>query len=256
MATAKQLSAFKKLKAFFLAEIQAEARSGFARLVRVPDSHVVEKLHYYGLLGEEEKRAFLDCSAHWASAYYGFVIKMPRQSLTDHPFFGKWSRGPSWNRDFDDVRSVPLLRSMVQQYKIDRFNKVQSHVTKEQFEHASSVRSIKAPELRKRVRQALKTFGHYETDVLDNYCCKRGKQQFRVNVDFGGRYAQLRYCVVRPEFKSVHPLSQFAFERAMGFGFGHWNYIIEENVDAVFSLLAEAIQYSLDLPDRIRAATK
>jgi hypothetical protein len=42
----------------------------------------------------------------------------------------------------------------------------------------------------------------------------------------------------------------------MGFGFGRWNYIIEENVDAVFSLFAEVVQYSLDLPDRIRAATK
>jgi hypothetical protein len=169
---------------------------------------------------------------------------------------GKWSRGPSWNRDFDDVKSVPLLRSSVQQYKIDRYNKVHSHVTKEQFEHASSVRSIKAPELRKRVRQALEPFGHYETDVLGNYWCKRGRQKFRVNVDFKGRYAQLRYSVSRPEFKSVHPLCQFAFERAMGFGFGHWNYIIEENVDAAFSLFAEVVQYSLDLPDRIRAATK
>jgi len=42
----------------------------------------------------------------------------------------------------------------------------------------------------------------------------------------------------------------------MGFGFGHWDYIVEENVDAVFSLFAEAVQYSFDLPDRIRAAMK
>src|SRR5882672_1867914 len=135
MASAKQLSTLKKLREFFHSEIQAEARSGFARLVRVPDSHVVEKLHYYGLLGEADKRAFLDCSTHWASAYYGFLIKMPRLSLTDHPFFSHWSQGPSWNRDFDDVRSVPLLRSMVQQYKIDLHNKVHSHVTKAQFEY-------------------------------------------------------------------------------------------------------------------------
>ena len=256
MASAKQLTALKKLREFFNSEIQAEVRSGFARLVRVPDSHVVEKLHYYGLLGEADKRAFLDCGAHWASGYYGFVIKVPRQNLTGHPFFSQWSRGPSWNRDFDDVRSVPLLRSMVQQYKIDLHNKVPSHVTKEQFEHAASIRSIKAPELRKRVRVALKSFGHYETDTLGNYLCRMGKQKFTVNVDFGGRHAQLRYCVARPEFKGVHPLTQFAFERAMGFGFGHWNYIVEENVDAVFSLFTEVVQYSLDLPDRIRAATK
>ncbi len=256
MATARQLAAFKRLQEFFDSEIQSEVRSGFARLVRIPESHVVEKLRYYGLLGESDKRAFLDCCAYWASAYYSFVIKLPRMSLTDHPFFTKWSQGPSWYRDFDDVRSVPLLRSMVQQYKMDLHKKVPSSVTKEQFERASAVRSIKAPELRKRVRGALKPFGRYETDTLGNYWCRRGKQKFAVKVDFGGRHAQLRYCIVRPEFKGVHPLSQFRFERAMGFGLGDWNYIIEENVDAVFSLFAEVVQYCFDLPDRMRAATK
>jgi len=256
MASPKELLVFEKLQEFFRAEIQAEVRSGFARLLRVPESHVVDKLRYYGLLGETDKLAFLDCCAYWASAYYSFVIKLPRMSLTDHPFFSKWSQGPGWNRDFDNEKSVPLLRSMVQQYKIDLHNKVHSHVTKEQFERASSVRSIKAPELRKRVRVALKPFGHYETDSLGNYWCKKGKQKFSVNVDFGGRHAQLRYSVVRPEFKGVHPFSQFRFERAMGFGFGDWDYIVEENVDAVFSLFAEVVQFSFDLPDRMRAATK
>ena len=258
MASTKQLAALKRLREFLRCEIEEEVRSGFARLARIPESHVVDKLRYYGFLNESDKRDFLDCCAHWASAYYGFVVKIPlgQLSLTDHPFFNRWSQGPSWNRNFDDVRSVPLLRSMVQQYKMDLHRRVPSSVTKEQFERASSVRSIKAPELRKRVRSALKPFGHYETDAMGNYWCKRGKRKFSVNVDFGGRYAQLRYRVVRPEFKGVNSHSQFRFERAMGFGFGDWDYIIEENVDAVFSLFAEVIQYSFDLPDRMRAATK
>ena len=256
MASAKQLTALKKLREFFQSEIQAEARSGFARLTRVPDSHVVERLRYYGLLGEADKRAFLDCSAHWASAFCGFLIKMPRLNLTDHPFFSHWSQGPSWNRDFNDVRSVPLLRSLVRQYKIDRHNKVRSHVSKEQFNHASSIHSVKAPELRKRVREALKPFGHYETDWLGNYWCKRGKQKFFVNVNFSGRYAQLRYYVGRPEYKVFYERARLGFEPAMGFGFGHWDYIIEENVGAAFALFVEIVQYSLDLPDRVRAATK
>jgi hypothetical protein len=258
MASAKQLTALKKLREFLRSEIQAEVESGFARLARIPESHVVDKLRYYVSLSEDDKRAFLDCCAHWAGASYGFVVKIPlgQLSLADHPFFLKWSRGPSWNRDFDDVKSVPLLRSMVQQYKMDLHRKVPSSVTKAQFEHASSVRSIKAPELRKRVRAALKPFGHYETDTRGHYWCKKGKQKFSVNVDFGGRYAQFRYSVVRPEFQGVHPLSQFRFERAMGFGLGNWDYIVEENVDAVFSLFAEVVQYCFDLPDRMRAATK
>ena len=159
-----------------------------------------------------------------------------------------------WTLDFDDVKSVPLLRSMVQQYKIDRHNRVQSTVTREQFEHASAVRSVKAPELRKRVRAALKAFGYYESDFLGNYWCRIGKKKFAVNLDFGGRSAQLRYSVVRPEFKGVHALSQFRFERALGFGLGDWDYIVEENVDGVFSLFVEVVQYCFDLPGRIKAA--
>jgi hypothetical protein len=256
MLSTEQLATFKRLKEFFGTEVQAEVRSGFARLSRVPESHVANKLRYYHLLSETDRLDFLDCCAYWASAHYCFGINLPSMSLTDHPFFSKWSSGPSLNRDFENERSVPLFRSMVQQYKMDRDKKVHSHITKEQFEYASSVRSIKAPELRKRVTAALKPFGHHETDSIGNYWCKSGRQKFSVNVDFGSRHAQLRYSVVRPEFKGIHALSQFRLERAMGFGLGDWNYIVEENVDAVFSLFAEFVQYSFDLPDRVRAAIK
>lgn len=256
MISPSQTGSFKRLREFFRAEIDAELGSGFARLGRVPSSSVVDKVRYYGLLSESDKVAFLDCCAYWAGAYYGFVINLPRMPLDDHPFFNKWSQGPSWNRDFDKVKSVLESRWKVRQYKIDRHRKVASTVTKEEFERASSVRSVKAPELRKRVRAALKPFGHFETDVLGNYFCRKDGIEFFVNVDFGGRSAQLRYSVARPEFKGVHPVSQFGFERAMGFGLGWWDYIVEENVEDVFSLFAEVVQYSFELPDRIRMAAK
>jgi len=237
-------------------EVQSEVDSGFSRLVRIPDSHVMDKMRYFKSLAPDDKRAFLDCSAYWASAYYGFVVGMGRLSLTDHPFFARWNQGPRLGGDFNSPKSVPLLRARVQQYKIDQRNGVRSHVTKEQFEAAVAVRSVKAPELRKRVRVALKSFGHFETDTLGQYWCKLGKQEFIVCLDFGGRTAQLRYSVARPEFKGVHPLSQFRLERAMGFGLGHWDYIVEENVDEVFAHFAEVVQYCFDLPDRIRAAVQ
>lgn len=52
MPSAKQQKSFKKLKEFFSSEIQMEARSGFRMLARVPDSRVVDRLRYYGLLSE------------------------------------------------------------------------------------------------------------------------------------------------------------------------------------------------------------
>ena len=41
---------------FFLREIEAEERGGFARLSRIPDSYVVSQLRYYRSLGFEVRR--------------------------------------------------------------------------------------------------------------------------------------------------------------------------------------------------------
>ena len=74
-----------------------------------------------------------------------------------------------------------------------------------------------------------------------------------MHVDYGGRHAQLRYVVARPEFKDVHPWTQFRFERVLGFGQGDWDFIVEENVDDIFALFSDLVTYSYALPDRIRA---
>ncbi len=241
-----------KLLDFFRREFQMEENTGFARLSRVPDSHVMAKLAQYRSLGQEDKVSFADCCAHWAHACYGFVVGAPTFDHTQHPFFSQWSSALV-SGHWDTHKSVPHLRTAVQQYKIDIHRGIASCVTKEEFEYASSVRSVKAPELRKRVRAALKRLGYYRKDELGYYCCRQDGREFRVHVDYGGRHAQLRYVVVRPEFKDVHPLTQFRFERALGFGQGDWDFIVEENVDDIFALFSDVVTYSYALPDRIRA---
>jgi hypothetical protein len=242
----------EKLLDFFRREFETEERSGFARLSRVPDTQVIAKLQHYKSLSDINKVAFKDCAAHWAHRCYGFVVGAPQFDHTQHPFFSEWS-GTLTSRYWDTKKSVPMLRAIVQQYKIDKHRGVQSHISQEQFEYASSIRSVKAPELRKRVRAALKPLGYYKIDELGYYCCQRSSdREFRVHVDYGGRNAQLRYVVARPEFKDVHPLTQFRFERALGFGQGDWDFIVEENIENVFSLFPEVVAYSYELPDRIR----
>lgn len=237
---------------FFLREIDAEAQAGFPRLSRIPDSHVSAQLGYYRSLGEDDRRAFRDCCAHWASACYGFVVNAPRIDCTKHPFFDRWR--PAGRGDVYGVRrSVPLLRAVVQQYKIDAHRGVPSSVSEEQFRFASSVRPVNARELRKRARAALKPLGYYKVDELGYYRCHAGDREFLVDVDYGGRSAQLRYCVAMTEFPGVHPLNQFCFERALGFGLGNWDYIVEENVDDAMKLFADVVSYCVTLPDRIRA---
>ena len=93
-------------------------------------------------------------------------------------------------------------------------------------------------------------------DNLGFYRCHYGEKDFSVHVDFGGRLAQLRYVVSFSEFNNRHPLTQFGFERALGFGYGHWNFIVEENVGEVFEVFREVIAYSVELPERIRNAVQ
>ena len=73
-----------------------------------------------------------------------------------------------------------------------------------------------------------------------------------MNLDFGGRNAQLRYFVSVPEFKTRHRYHQFGFEPTLGFGHGHWNFIVEQNIEDVFALFGEVVRYSFELPQRIK----
>ncbi len=242
----------EKLLGFFRRKFRREEASGFSILSRVPDSHVSANLAYYKSLSQTDKDAWMDCCAYWGHACYAFVAKVPRIDHTQHPFFSQWKPMRVW--DFWDFkRSVPSLRSKITQYKVDTQKGVLSRITKEELDYASSIRSVKAPELRKRARAALKPLGYYRTDDLGYYCCRLENKEFRVGIDYGGRHAQLRYVVVRPEFKDQHPLLQFKYERALGVGDGDWDFIVEENVDEVFSLFTEVVKLSYELPDRLRA---
>jgi hypothetical protein len=214
------------------------------------------RLNHYKLCTQAEKDAFADCCAHFAYLIHSHLVEAPAIDHTKHPYFRRWCNIRPPLLDDENLRSVPLFRAMVQQYKIDKYRGTPSSVTEEQFARALSVRSVKAPELRRRVRAALKPFGYSRVDALGDYHCHQVDRDFSVNVDFGGRSAQLRYYVSFPEFQQVRHLNRFGFEHALGFGFQDWDFIVEENVDDVFALFTEVVAYSVELPERIRRSVQ
>jgi hypothetical protein len=250
------MAASEKLLSFFRSEFLAEEQLGFARLKRVPDSRVEECLGWYQSLPASDRASFVDFAAHYAHRLYGFVVGAPAIDHNQHPFCVRWSDG-MLRFPFRTNRDVMLLRLAVSQYKMDRRRGVPSCISEEQFRFAESVRSIKAAELRKRVRAALEKFGYRQTDAYGGHRCVWDGQEFEVNVDLGSSAAQLRYSVTLSEFRDMaHGLGggQFSFETLLGMGLGWWNYIVEENVDDVFLLFEELIQYLVSLPKRMRAA--
>jgi hypothetical protein len=239
----------RALTAFFREEFEREARRDFSLIARLPDSLVAARLWHYRRSTISERNLWADFCAHRACAAYGFVVGLkPSQRIT-HPFFERWAEVTS---PLDG--SVNMLRMAVAQYKIDKHRGVKSCVSEELFAYASSIRSIKAPELRKRVRAALKPLGYVRLTSPGLYLCRNSNTEFEVDVDFGGRSAQLRYCVSFPEFPEVHSLLQFRFENVLGFGNGDWDFIVEENVDDAFAAFSEVVGYCVALPDRIRSA--
>jgi len=244
----------EKLIAFFRAEIDAEEQWGFPRLSRIPESFLQDRLNHYRELSDTEKDRYKDCCATFAAASHTFVVDAPGIDHTKHPYFDHWQSFKKTLLDNPNLRNVPLFRAMIQQYKIDKHRGVPSSVSEAQFALACSIHPVKLAERRKRVKAVLQQFGLVKVDNLGFYCCRYGEKDFSVHVDFSGRHAQLRYVASFSEFKDRHPLTQFGFERALGFGCGHWDFIVEENVDDVFQLFGEVVAYSAELPDRIRKA--
>lgn len=247
----------EKLLDFFRSEFQAEENSGFARLSRIPNVRLRDLLAHYRSLGKSDRQAYIDCGAHWAHACFGRVIGAPEFDHMSHPYYIQWSHalGNYHNRTHyaHSQKSVPKVRATIQQYKIDIRRKSQSRISVEDFEYACSInnKSLKAPELRKRVRATLRPLGYYRMDRF-HYCCSKEGREFSVGVRFGGprRHYQFAYGVVRPEFEG-----SFSFERALGFVTGTWwDFIIEDNVDDALSLFTDLVEYSFLLPERIRAA--
>ena len=247
----------EKLLDFFRNEFQAEERSGFSRLSRIPNCAVKDLLAHYKSLGKSDRLSFIDCGAHWSHACFGFVIGAADFDHTKHPYYRHWAGAVSMYRNRTQLthsqRSVPSLRATVQQYKIDLHRTGQSRISIEDFNYASSVQSVKAPELRKRIKIALQPVGYFRKNKL-GYCCRKDGHQFLVRVSHGGPrgHHQLAYGIVRSEF---NPKRSFAFESALGIvGGAGWDFIVEENVNDAMSLLADLVEYSFLLPERIRAA--
>lgn len=247
------LGTSEKLLDFFRKEFQVEARSGFPRLSRVPSTYVIAVLSHYRSLTEADQLAFADCSAHWAHAAYGFLIGAPAFDHTKHPYYRQWSH--SFGTHYASTRrSVPSLRAMVQQYKIDAQKGAQSSISQREFQDAASVldRVTRAPELRLRVRDALQPHGYYRKDHF-GYWCRRDGREFCVHVSFGGARAhhQLQYGIARP---GLCPEPFCSFESALGFVMGNsWDFLVQENVDDSLCLFTDLVDYSYALPDRIRA---
>lgn len=111
----------EKLIAFFRAEIDTEEQWGFPRLNRIPESFLQDRLNHYRGLSDSEKERYKDCSATFAAASHAYVVDAASIDHTKHSYYARWREFKKTLMDDPNFRSVPILRAMVQQYKIDKY---------------------------------------------------------------------------------------------------------------------------------------
>lgn len=246
------------LHMFLRGEFDTEARNGFARLSRVPDTHVRHFLDYYRSLNAPNQDALADASTLWGT------LRMAGPSASGHQEALKNNR--AWLRWQDEMvmgcgrdphryYSVPLLRSCIAQAKVDRAKGMPSSVPRDLEEYAASIRSVKAPNLRKQVRSVVRPLLGARPSKLGggdwDYEGTISGSRVMLSIDYGGRSAQLRYQVAVQSTEPLLLLQRAGFEVALGAGLGDWDFIVEENLSDAMQLLSEFVTYVAELPRRL-----
>jgi hypothetical protein len=243
------------LHTFLRGEFDAEAQSSFARLKRVPDTHVQKFLDYYRSLNAADQDDLADASTLWGA------LHLAGPAGDGHGFDAKtrsaWERWRYERVMMTSYRyqSVSELRACVAQAKMDRANGKPPTVPKELEEYAASIRSVKAPDLRKHVRPVMESLLNARPAKMGGgewvYDGTLDGSRVRVGIDYGGRLAQLRYSVGVLSAKPPVAFARAGFETVLGAGFGDWDFIVEENVNDSMLLLSELVRYVAELPRRL-----
>jgi len=241
----------EKLSAFVKREVDRESQNGFSRLASIPDSSVQATLDLWRRLGEADRAQCLDALAVRGARLCGLVREPAPQST--HPFERRLDDERNALRFTPRFMGVPLLRAAVSQYKIDKARGISSSISEDLFAYAASIRSVKAPELRKSVKAAFATLGLTEVEKQGGgeflYRCQFDGLDVAIAIDYGGRTAQLRYGVSPGP---TDPTSQtgLSLERTLGIGLGWWDLICEETLGASMRSLCDCVRYAAMLPSR------
>lgn len=247
-----------KLAAFLHTELKRESESGFSRFTTIPDTLVQSTLAYWSGLAAFDRSECLEYLALVGARAVGHALGHPDAEAAPHPFKSKLEQGRDALRNNDPrFLSVPILRAIVSTVKMERHRGAPSSVPERWFDYATSIRSVKAPELRKGVKVALQSLDLQCVEKLGGgdfkYVCRIDGLDVEVGIDYGGLTAQLRYYVVPTELRGRGPFGWLTLERSLGLGLGMWDRITDDNVTASMGALCDCVRYVATLPARVEA---
>jgi hypothetical protein len=246
-----------RLYDFFRAEMDAARAGGFDLARRIPDTNVWASLRLHDTGSDAVRELFYDYAARSATSWYGWIAGLPRlehEASRYEPLFQRLTE----LRAQPELTSVPLLRMLRGAPATTTYKGAQIELPKALIDRANAVTGAKAPELRKAVKQAFGTLGlsraRNDGGGCWGYRCTHGDTAFLVNIDYGGRYAQLRYDAKIPALGGEHLLDRLIYETTLGLGRGDWNFLTVDNLDESMRVLIDVVRRSVELPARILAS--
>jgi len=209
-------------------------------------------------LNAPDQDALADASTLWGTLRLaGSAAASCQDALKVHPAWEEWRHEMvmGGSRDPHHYYSVPLLRTCIAQAKIDRAKGKPSSLPRELEEYAASIRSVKAPDLRKHVRSVMRSLLDARPSKIGggdwDYEGTINGSRVMVSIDYGGRSAQLRYEVAVQSTEPTVTIERAGLEVALGTGLGDWDFIVEENLSDSMALLSEFVAYVAELPRRL-----
>ena len=242
-------------------ELSAEMDSGFPRLRRIPKVKVVQLLDYFADLNPGERSELLDALAARAAVliHPGMASGFPPAPAFDRYWSMINSPGPySGGFRYCDVKFLAMVP------RIKELGSYEGWIEKTQrpwvSERALQPREdllpglgflvpARAPELRKRVKEALLARGFTAAVTKGAEHQYVHSSDAVAHVDFGSRMGQLCYWVRAAGAPTRS--SGLSYESLWGQP-GGWDYLTEENVKRSIGTLPELIESLAGLLEKIR----
>ena len=244
----------RELYAFARAEFEAEWRSDFARLRRIPSTTVLRLLDYFDAQSAEEQAALADDLARNALTVLTYprlpnLHAAPAERAAYHRYVGSFQR-PSGYR----YLGTRLLRGLL----ADEKSEPRLRLPPEVRAQAAAIVPTNAREIRKGVRSRFKAYFGAKPENLGGgdwrYRGQHGDVALAVAIDYSGLSDQLRYWVtVRAPARAI-TLRNLSLEALCGLPMQTgWNTLEARNLDDSLDLLVELIIYCTGIPARLPA---
>jgi hypothetical protein len=154
---------------------------------------------------------------------------------------------------YSDVRA---LRAILGDQLGKRPSPAFARTPTEVLQRAQSIRPTKATEIRKAVKQMFAVRFGARPQKLDGgewqYAATHRGRAFVVSIDYGG-WDQLRYAVEYLDSRSGLHVRRLSYERLVGAGLGHWDFLTADNLQECIGLLCDLVERLVELPDLLES---